>query len=100
MKKITNWPSNKVLFLLILSLSVMLNAQAKNSSELDNIKISVIYHSEVLAEVLEDIAVKSNLGLTFNEEDVVREHPVTYKAENESVSNILKNILEETSLAF
>ncbi|MCL6217679.1 SusC/RagA family TonB-linked outer membrane protein [Zunongwangia pacifica] len=100
MKKNTKWLSNKVLFLSILLLSVILEVQAENSSELDNIKISVTYRSQALAEVLEDIAIKSNLGLTFNEEDIIQQPPVTYNAKKQSVSTILKTILKETSLAF
>ncbi|WP_440135195.1 TonB-dependent receptor plug domain-containing protein, partial [Chitinophaga sancti] len=88
-----------LLFACIFCLSVthVLRAQA---NELDNVRISVTFNKVSLSQALEIIGQKSNWGITFDDGDVAISRPITYQANNTSVTDILHYILKETSLNF
>ncbi|MBP1650081.1 MAG: SusC/RagA family TonB-linked outer membrane protein [Bacteroidetes bacterium] len=88
-----------LLFACIFCLSVthVLKAQA---NELDNVRISVSFNKISLSQALEIIGQKSNWGITFDDRDVSNTRPISYQANNTSVTDILQSILKETSLQF
>lgn len=89
----------RILFVSIfwLSLCSVLQAQA---NDLEKVKISVTFNNVGLPKALEIIGQKSNMGITFNNEDVASINKVTYQAKNKSLPEVLQDILKETTLKF
>ena len=90
-----------ILFMGIFWLSAGFPVKAENrQSDLDKIKISVSFLEIHLAEALEAIGEKSNLGITFNDADIRQDKKISYKAINTSAQKILKDVLRGTGLHF
>ncbi|RNL87865.1 SusC/RagA family TonB-linked outer membrane protein [Sinomicrobium pectinilyticum] len=101
MKKIIMRFRAGILFMGIFWLSAGFSVKAENrQSDLDKIKISVSFLEIHLAEALEAIGEKSNLGITFNDADIRQDKKISYKAINTSAQKILKDVLRGTGLHF